>query len=67
VGELPPRPLPEYADHADLADDARWRLLTPRILLTYTSGFAKIRWLEADKRLRFRATRRSTWRSGRAW
>jgi CubicO group peptidase (beta-lactamase class C family) len=53
VGELLPRPLPEYADYADLADDARWRLLTPRILLTHTSGLANFRWLEADRRLRF--------------
>jgi CubicO group peptidase (beta-lactamase class C family) len=27
--------------------------LTPRILLTHTSGFANFRWLEPDKRLRF--------------
>ncbi len=53
VGELLPRPLPEHPDYADLADDARWRLLTPRILLTHTSGFANFRWLEPDKRLRF--------------
>ncbi len=53
VGELLPRPLPEYAEFADLADDERWRLLTPRILLTHTSGFANFRWLEADGRLRF--------------
>ena len=53
VGELLPRPLPEYTDYADLADDERWRLLTPRILLMHSSGFANFRWLEADGRLRF--------------
>ncbi len=50
---LLPRPLPAYADYTDLAGDARWQRLTPRILLTHTSGFANFRWLEPDKRLRF--------------
>ena len=49
---LLPRPLPTYADYADLAGDDRWRKLTPRILLNHTSGFANFRWLEPDKRLR---------------
>lgn len=53
LAELLPRPLPEYADYTDLAGDERWRALTPRVLLTHTSGFANFRWLEADKRLRF--------------
>ena len=53
VAELLPRPLPEYEDYTDLAGDERWRALTPRILLTHTSGFANFRWLEADGRLRF--------------
>lgn len=53
VAKLLPRPLPEYDDYTDLAGDERWRALTPRILLTHTSGFANFRWLETDKRLRF--------------
>ena len=53
IADLLPRPLPEYEDYADLAGDDRWRSLTPRILLTHTSGFANFRWLEADNRLRF--------------
>jgi CubicO group peptidase (beta-lactamase class C family) len=53
VADLLPRPLPEYEDYADLAGDDRWRALTPRILLTHTSGFANFRWLEEDQRLRF--------------
>ena len=57
VTDLLPRPLPEYAegddDFSDLADDDRWRLLTPRILLTHTTGMANFRWLEDDQRLRF--------------
>jgi CubicO group peptidase (beta-lactamase class C family) len=53
---LLPRPLPEYKkpfDYADLAGEERWRRITPRILLTHSSGFANFRWLEPDKKLRF--------------
>jgi len=53
IATLLPRPLPEYEDYADLAGDERWRKLTPRILLTHTSGFANLRWLEPDQKLRF--------------
>lgn len=51
--DLLPKPLPEYEEFTDLAGDARWRALTPRILLNHASGFANFRWLEADGRLRF--------------
>jgi CubicO group peptidase (beta-lactamase class C family) len=53
---LLPKALPEYTspdDYADLAGDERWRKLTPRILLTHSSGFANFRWLEPDQKLRF--------------
>ncbi len=53
VADLLPKPLSEYEDYRDLAGDERWRALTPRILLTHSSGFANFRWLEPDKRLRF--------------
>lgn len=53
VTKLLPRPLPEYSDYSDLANDSRWRALTPRILLTHTSGFSNYRWFEKDKKLRF--------------
>lgn len=60
VADLLPQPLPKYNsedyDYTDLARDERWRALTPRILLTHTSGFANFRWLEPDKRLRFHST-----------
>ena len=60
VADLLPRPLPEYDsedyNYTDLAGDSRWRALTPRILLTHTSGFANFRWLEPDKKLRFHST-----------
>jgi CubicO group peptidase (beta-lactamase class C family) len=57
VADLLPRPLPEYDsedyDYTDLGGDARWRALTPRILLAHASGFANFRGLEPDRRLRF--------------
>ncbi len=60
VATLLPRPLPGYNsddyDYTALAGDPRWRLLTPRILLTHSSGFANFRWLESDKKLRFHFT-----------
>jgi CubicO group peptidase (beta-lactamase class C family) len=56
IAEYLPRPLPEYEDYADLAGDERWRQLTPRILLSHTSGFANMRFLEEDRRLRFHFT-----------
>ena len=53
VAQLLPKPLPEYEGYADLANDPRWRALTPRILLTHSSGFANFRTLESDRKLRF--------------
>jgi CubicO group peptidase (beta-lactamase class C family) len=53
IADLLPRPLPEYEDYHDLAEDARWKALTMRILLTHTSGFANFRCLEDDGKLRF--------------
>lgn len=53
VTRLLPKPLPDYPDYKALAGDARWRALTPRILLTHSSGFANFRWIEPDKTLRF--------------
>jgi CubicO group peptidase (beta-lactamase class C family) len=53
---LLPRPLPLYRekpfDYADLADDNRWKAITPRILLSHGAGLANFRWLEPDERLR---------------
>lgn len=54
-----PRPLPEYpaeekfADWQALAGDDRWRLLTPRLLLNHSSGFANFGFLEPDGKLHF--------------
>lgn len=52
------RPLPgypeedRYAAWQHLADDERWRAITPRILLTHSAGFANFGFLEPDGRLR---------------
>lgn len=53
------KPLPDYpteskyAPWSDLAGDDRWKQLTPRILLTHSSGFANFAFLEPDGKLRF--------------
>lgn len=51
--QLLPQPLPSYEAYADLVDDPRWKLLTPRMVLNHATGFANFRWLEDDKKLRF--------------
>jgi CubicO group peptidase (beta-lactamase class C family) len=59
IADLLPRPLPDYGNvegygnWGDLAGDERWRRLTPRILLTHSSGFANFSFLEPDGKLRF--------------
>ena len=47
-----PKPLPEYPGYEGLAGDARYRKLTARMLLDHTSGFANLRWLEPDRKLK---------------
>ncbi|WP_036173463.1 serine hydrolase [Massilia sp. 9096] len=60
IDRLLPKPLPAYDktpyDFASLARDERWRVLTPRILLTHSSGLAKLRGLEPDGRPHFHFT-----------
>jgi CubicO group peptidase (beta-lactamase class C family) len=53
IGDCLSKPLPEYSFYAALKDDERWRKLTPRILLTHTSGLANFAFLEPDKKMRF--------------
>ena len=57
-----PQPLPSYsapeiddnyAHWSDLANDDRWKKLTPRILLNHGSGWANFGFLEPDEKLRF--------------
>ena len=44
-----PKPLPAYPKYADLANDPRWRLITPRILLSHRAGFANYRYWPPGK------------------
>ena len=56
------KPLPEYGPdpvfpdkygpYKDLAGDDRWKLITPRMVLTHSSGFANFWWIEPDQKLR---------------
>ncbi|WP_095986808.1 serine hydrolase domain-containing protein [Cystobacter fuscus] len=48
------KPLPEYSKYADLASDARWKRLTPRMLLSHTPGFPNFRFLNPDGKLDFK-------------
>jgi len=53
ISEYLSKPLPDYDAYADLKGDERWRKLTLRALMNHTSGFANLRFLEDDKKLRF--------------
>ena len=50
IGTMLPKPLPDYPKYADLADDARWRRITPRMLLDHTAGFPNFRFWTRDGR-----------------
>jgi CubicO group peptidase (beta-lactamase class C family) len=41
-----------YSDYRGLADDPRWRAITPRHSLTHSTGFANFYWLEPGEVLR---------------
>ncbi|MDB5973032.1 MAG: serine hydrolase [Hydrocarboniphaga sp.] len=43
-----PKPLPEYEKYSDLAGDERWRMITPRMLLSHTAGFPNFRFFTRD-------------------
>lgn len=47
------KPLPDYDGWGDLKGDERWRKLTLRMLMNHTSGFANLRFLEDDRKLKF--------------
>ena len=51
IFEYLPKPLPEYPNYADLANDPRYKRITARMLLSHTSGFANWRWMEDDRKL----------------
>ena len=44
-----PKPLPDYPNYKELAGDERYKLITARLLLSHTSGFANLRWLEKSQ------------------
>ncbi|WP_438483089.1 serine hydrolase domain-containing protein [Oleiharenicola lentus] len=62
IGEYLAKPLPEYpsepkyADWSPLAEDERWRLITPRIVLTHSTGFSNFGFLEPDGKLKIHFT-----------
>ena len=47
-----PKPLPEYSNYADLADDVRYKRITARMLLSHTTGFPNWRWFEDNHKLK---------------
>jgi CubicO group peptidase (beta-lactamase class C family) len=47
-----PKPLPDYPEYQDLANDARYKKITSRMLLSHTSGFANLRFLEPARKPR---------------
>lgn len=38
------KPLPEYEYYSDLRNDDRWKLITPRMCLSHTTGLPNVRW-----------------------
>ncbi|MFZ6720516.1 serine hydrolase domain-containing protein [Undibacterium sp. Ji49W] len=51
-----PKPLPDYDNYRDLADDPRYLTITLRMLLNHTAGFANFRWLNLSKKLEIKFT-----------
>ena len=41
----------KYGPYKDLADDPRWQQITPRMVLTHSTGFANFWWIEPDHKL----------------
>jgi CubicO group peptidase (beta-lactamase class C family) len=62
IAAMLPKPLPEYGNvdgyghWGDLAGDARWRMITPRMVLNHSTGFANFSFLEPDGKLRIHFT-----------
>jgi len=42
----------KYGPYKDLAGDDRWKLITPRMVLTHSTGFSNFWWIEPDQKLR---------------
>jgi CubicO group peptidase (beta-lactamase class C family) len=56
VHQYLPKPLPEYPAYKDLANDLRYQQITARMLLSHTSGFPNLRWLNKDQKLNINFT-----------
>jgi len=62
IANMLARPLPDYGNldaygnWGDLADDPRWKLITPRMMLNHSTGFANFSFLEPDRKLRIHFT-----------
>ncbi len=41
----------KYGPYKDLAGDDRWKTITPRMVLTHSTGFANFWWIEPDQKL----------------
>ncbi|MEO5626835.1 MAG: serine hydrolase domain-containing protein [Dokdonella sp.] len=44
-------PLPTYPGYSSLGGDTRWRAITPRMLLSHSSGLPNWRWVNDDRKL----------------
>ena len=42
----------KYGPYKDLAGDGRWKAITPRMVLTHSTGFTNFWWTEPDQKLR---------------
>jgi CubicO group peptidase (beta-lactamase class C family) len=55
VAKMLPKPLTEYERYkesgTELVKDPRWALVTPRMLLSHTAGFANFSELEVDRKI----------------
>jgi CubicO group peptidase (beta-lactamase class C family) len=49
--EYLPKPLPQYSNYSDLADDERYKKITARMCLNHTTGFPNLRRFTPDKKL----------------
>jgi CubicO group peptidase (beta-lactamase class C family) len=62
IAAILPKPLPDYGNlgaygnWGDLAGDDRWKLITPRMAMTHSTGFANFAALESDGKLRIHFT-----------
>jgi CubicO group peptidase (beta-lactamase class C family) len=45
IAKYLPKPLPEYDNYGDLAEDPRWKQITPAMCLSHTTGFPNWRQL----------------------